>query len=183
MPDNYGYRIEGGKSAISENRTLIMGISMLSIMLFHQPWFFGHGIDNFFYYYGYWGVDFFLFVSGFGIAHSLEKNTLGHYCRNRITRLLPYCLVFGALRAILYYNGIHGFTPKFHPSVGLVACSLDLWYIEAILIFYSLAPLFKKITDHMPFVAFFFSVLICLTIRTIDKPDFFNDYLLLKRGH
>lgn len=120
---------------ISENRTLIMGISMLAIMLFHQPWFYGHGIDTFFYHFGYWGVDFFLFVSGFGIYNSLEKNSLSVYFRNRFFRLAPYSLAFGIIRAILYLNGIHGFTEGFHPSVGLVALSLDLWYIESIIIF------------------------------------------------
>lgn len=35
-----------------------MGIAMFSIMVFHQMWFYGHVIDNFFYYYGSWGRRF-----------------------------------------------------------------------------------------------------------------------------
>ena len=51
-----------------------MGLSMLSIMLFHQylssvfPF-------NFFHNFGYWGVDVFLFLSGAGLVYSLNKNT------------------------------------------------------------------------------------------------------------
>lgn len=97
---------------------------MLSVMLFHQPWFRGHIVDDLFRTYGDWGVDFFLFVSGFGIAHSLEKNTTGVYFRNRIVRVLPYCLAYGVIKGLLYINGIIGFEPNFQPSVGLVFCCL-----------------------------------------------------------
>lgn len=83
------------RNIISDNRTLIMGLAMLSVILFHQPWFYGHGIDSFFYHFGWWWGGFFLFVSGFGIANSLEKHTIITYYKNRIKRVIPYCLVYG----------------------------------------------------------------------------------------
>lgn len=188
MVDRQKYVIGGdsqslpSKKIISDNRTFIMGVAMLAVMLFHQPWFHDHGVDTFFLYYGSWGVDFFLFVSGFGIAHSLEKNTIGTYFRNRIVRILPYCIAYGVVRGLLYCNGIHGFTPKYHPSVGLVFCCLDLWYIEAILLFYLVAPLFKKVVERWVWLAFMLSIIIWLMPRYIETPDFFADYQLLKRS-
>lgn len=170
------------KKIISENRTLIMGIAMFAILLFHQQWFHGYGWDKFFYHFGYWGVDFLLFVSGFGITHSLEKNTTGVYFHNRIVRILPYCLAFGVVRGLLYYNGIHGFPPNFHPPVALVFCCLDLWYIEAILVYYLIAPLFKKVVDRWALLAFLLSIIIWLLPRYIDTTDFFAYYHIPQRS-
>lgn len=56
-----------------------MGFAMISIMLFHQPFFFDNLFVGFFHLFGYWGVEVFLFVSGFGIVHSLKKNSIPVY--------------------------------------------------------------------------------------------------------
>ena len=59
------------KQDISEKRTLLMGVAMLSIMLFHQGWIWGwNPFFAFFHFYGNWGVDIFFFVSGFGLYYS-----------------------------------------------------------------------------------------------------------------
>lgn len=42
-----------------------MGFAMISIMLFHQPFFYRNPFVDFFHLFGYWGVEVFLFVSGF----------------------------------------------------------------------------------------------------------------------
>ena len=158
-----------------------MGIAMLSIMMFHQMWFFGHGIDNLFYYYGSWGVDFFLFVSGFGIAHSLQKNKVLIFYNNRIKRIVPYCLVLGILRALFYYNGIHGFVPKWYPHIGLVACSLDLWYIEAIIFYYLVSPVLNRGLQKWGGYFLVVIFLVSLLYSWLPKPDFFTHWHLLKR--
>ena len=52
---------------------------------------------------GYIGVEVFLFISGFGIAHSLAKNSLGQYYKNRVIRLIPACILFDLCKIALSY--------------------------------------------------------------------------------
>lgn len=102
---------------ISKNRTAIMGFAMMSIMLFHQPFFYGNPFVDFFHLYGFWGVEVFLFVSGFGIVHSLKKNSLAIYYTNRLKRLLPSCLLVGIGKYVLVQMGFvcfHMGVPLFH---------------------------------------------------------------------
>ena len=82
---------------ISEHRTLLMGVAMLSIMLFHQGWIWGwNPFFAFFHFYGNWGVDIFFFVSGFGLYYSLKRdyNVISFYKRRMsLSDLLLYLLL------------------------------------------------------------------------------------------
>lgn len=69
---------------ISKYRTRIMGCAMIAIMLFHQPFFYSNPLVDFFHLYGFWGVEVFLFVSGFGVVYSLRKNSLKQYYINSL---------------------------------------------------------------------------------------------------
>ena len=60
-------------SILSQFRAAIMGISMVFVIMFHQGFISGL-IPFFFHKTGYLGVDAFLFISGFGIYFSLNKN-------------------------------------------------------------------------------------------------------------
>lgn len=120
-------------SHISESRTFVMGVSMMIIMLFHQhfverPLF--EPISTF----GLWGVDIFMFVSGFGCAYSIKKSERqGHWVRQfywrRATRIMPAALIAGWI--MLPFRDIVGFKDY----VGM-----HLWYMKVILIFYAMAP-------------------------------------------
>lgn len=122
---------------ISHNRTSIMGIAMMSIMLFHQPFFYGNTFVDFFHLFGHWGVDVFLFVSGFGLVHSLRKNSISNFYKNRCKRLLPACLVVGVFKFLLMQLG---FTHHTHDNIILLLTNLYLWYIYAIVVLYIMAP-------------------------------------------
>lgn len=173
--------MKSNKELISENRTIIMGLAMISIILFHQPWFSNHIVDDIFHRIGYFGVDFFLFVSGFGIANSLQRNGISTFYFNRVRRLLPYCIIYGGIKACSYYYGIHGFTPNFHPSIALVSCCLDLWYIEAIVIYYLLAPIINVAIKKFGGTFFFVSILGAYFLSFIKFPENITEFLLFKR--
>lgn len=72
---------------ISKNRTYLMGIAMILVVIYHafscvyNP----IGVLNI----GYVGVDIFLFLSGFGLASSFEKNKISNFYKNRFTRIYP----------------------------------------------------------------------------------------------
>lgn len=88
---------------ISKYRISAMGISMVSIMLYHQNWITNGIFFEWVRMLGYIGVEVFLFISGFGIAHSLAKNSLGQYYKNRVIRLIPACILFDLCKIALSY--------------------------------------------------------------------------------
>lgn len=47
--------------------------------------------------------------------------------------------------------------------------------------FYILAPIIKELIERSPAITFFSVIVLCLSIRYIDKPQAFTDYLLLSR--
>lgn len=126
---------------ISQNRTAIMGFAMMSIMLFHQPFFYNNPLVDFYHLFGSWGVPVFLFVSGFGIVHSLRKNSIKVYCKNRLTRMLPACLLVGVVKYFFVHMDFVEFSSM---NIFLLLTNIYLWYIYAILVYYILAPLLYK---------------------------------------
>lgn len=120
-----------------------MGISTISIILYHQTWITSGIFFEWIHLIGYIGVEVFLFLSGFGIAHSLKKNTLRQYYKNRIIRLVPVCLIYGLLKICL---SIIPTMPKCQ-NLFLDLFSLSHWYIYAIVIYYLSAPVIYKIAD------------------------------------
>lgn len=140
---------------ISANRAYLMGIAILSIMLFHQAWIYGwNPVFAFFHFYGNWGVDIFFLVSGFGLYYSLKKdNRVAHFYYRRIIRILPLCLVCGLFRYIVDHIlpvGIGGYPTGEHAisSNWLTILSWDKWFIPVILIYYMVMPLIYKAIDR-----------------------------------
>lgn len=126
---------------VSECRDSIMGVAMLSIMLFHQ-YFISIIPFNFFHNFGYWGVDIFLFLSGMGLVNSLKKNTTKEYYKRRFIRIIPSCLLCGTTKYLfftLFYSSL--FILKDGLKIGIWSiASLDLWYIHTIIILYLISP-------------------------------------------
>ena len=75
---------------ISRYRSELMGWSILWIMMLHFTF---NQIKplGFIAQYGFAGVDIFIFVSGFGLFFSLDKNDdLITFYRKRLLRIFPY---------------------------------------------------------------------------------------------
>lgn len=146
-----------------------MGIAILWVMFFHSK------LDVSFFPLlelikgcGNAGVDIFMFVSGFGIYYSLNKNTsLKVYYKNRLLRILPYYLPIVLLFSLyLYSKGIWGMdiviknllTISYWTWTGLN--QMFDWYVPAILVVYMVAPLFYKFFKKNKTIA-------CLTVIVI----------------
>lgn len=65
----------------------LMGIAMLFVVVFHAFCWIYNPVGGF--NIGYVGVDMFLFLSGFGLASSFEKNKLSIFYKNRLKRIYP----------------------------------------------------------------------------------------------
>lgn len=141
---------------ISNNRSFLMGIAMLSIMLFHQGWIWGwNPFFAFFHFFGNWGVDIFFFVSGFGLYYSLNKDgNIASFYKRRLIRMLPICLVCGLFRYIVDHIlpvGVGGYPTGVHEvsSDWMTILSWDRWFIPVIMVYYLLVPfLFRGLEKY-----------------------------------
>lgn len=126
--------------SISAYRTFLMGLSIIMIMFFHNLWVrdvIWLKPVNFF---GDFGVDVFLFLSGFGIVRSLRNNNLKSFFKHRFIRIIPLCVICGLAKFLVSHYIINndelwGWQTFF---------GFDLWYIKAILILYFLSPFFYR---------------------------------------
>ena len=154
---------------VSKHRASLMGLSILSVMLFHQ-YFTSIPPFNFFHNYGYWGVDIFLFLSGMGMVSSLQNHTLAEFYKRRCSRILPICIVCGTLKYITFLlmgTSVASIQEGLHLGWWSVA-SLDLWYVNVILIFYAVSPLLYKSLNHFRWqTLFIIFVLFCLNGLTL----------------
>ena len=133
------------KSIIDQDRLFIMGIEMISIMLFHEEFlsdYFFESIRHF----GHLGVDVFFFLSGYGIAHSLDRNNILKFYCNRIVRLLPSCLIWGTI-GLLVSVFLDGGVPPLRYYLLTPLC-LDKWFIFAIVLFYVVSPFLFRIAKN-----------------------------------
>ena len=120
------------KDYISRHRTYLMGLAMIAIILFHL------GFTPVFRCIGPFGVDIFMFVSGFGCTYALQKSDAITFFRRRLMRLLPSCLLVGC---IVYAADHYLHAEKTVCFMAVSLFSLHRWYIQAILICYALCPI------------------------------------------
>lgn len=149
---------------ISKQRSAIMGIAILWIMLFHAPVELNDLILMFIKGIGYGGVDVFLFLSGFGLYFSLSKKSvnLRNWYWNRFVRILPefWLYLFVAWFVAMDYS-IKSFFELLLCATTLgywiPIIPYKLWYISSILFFYAIYPLifhcYKKRGVIVPIVA------------------------------
>ncbi len=126
---------------LSENRAQLMGVAMLSIMLFHQQ-FIGQGkfVFEFFHSCGHWGVDMFMFLSGMGCYYAFRKApSVGCFYKRRLRRIMPSAVCAGVIKVLIIGFLWH---QSFHVNACLRLFGLDLWFIRSILILYLLFPVF-----------------------------------------
>lgn len=133
--------MEQYSSKISDARGFTMGVAIIVIMLFHLSFCSSLNLDVF-RHVGNWGVDMFLFVSGFGICHSLcsytpsfSKEFILLFYFRRIVRILPAVMCFAVFR--LVRGDIDSFSQAVKYALGL-----NYWYIVYIYVLYLLSPLF-----------------------------------------
>lgn len=138
MSNNYLIR-----DKVSFYRDALMGFATIGVVLFHfYYWIKPSLIASFFAHYGHWGVDIFLFLSGFGCAFALKKYDSRLFWKKRVIRILPTCLLVGASILLIDSKfGIDNF-PEF--KWAHIIC-LHRWYIQASIFCYALSPLFYRI--------------------------------------
>lgn len=131
-------------SKISSNRTYLMGVAMLMVLLYHLFDWVHNPVGKF--NIGYVGVDCFLFLSGYGLRHSFERNSIPHFLKNRIKRIYPIYFIAVCLTFLIlpldwtssdFVNNL--LTIGFYTDGGVNRYD---WYVESLFTLYFLFPLF-----------------------------------------
>ncbi len=144
---------------LSDNRTFLMGIAMLSIIIFHftQDQFRHGGITFGFFsiyknYIGSVGVDIFLMLSAFGLYYSMKKNNdkFMFYYKRYTKVLIPYLLVaipfftwlciYKKLPFLMFFKEISFYELLRHNHIWY-------WFIFFICLCYLIFPLLFKFID------------------------------------
>lgn len=83
-------------SSISKYRSPIMGMAIIWVVMFHYR--LQAPILSVISNYGYAGVDFFMFLSAFGLYYSMSKNdNVMMFYKKRFLRIFPTYFIIGFL--------------------------------------------------------------------------------------
>ncbi len=118
---------------IFSQRTFLMGLAMVSIMLFHER-FVESDCLLAFHACGHYGVDVFFFLSGMGIACSLRKNPLRTFYANRFWRIFPAWLLAVLISYAVDCGG------EFH-ILDFLWWAGHWWFLRTLAIYYLVSPL------------------------------------------
>lgn len=133
---------------ISTQRSFIMGIAILWIVWFHTDLSYQIPLLSFLRETGYGGVDLFFLLSGVGAWFSLQKNPdAASYLKRRARRILPsyYPFIIAWLLMMKITGELYGTEIIGNLTMlGWWAQGRNQfnWYVDAIWLFYLLAPVF-----------------------------------------
>ncbi|WP_455614568.1 acyltransferase family protein [Bacteroides congonensis] len=164
-------------SVYSKYRTQIMGVSALMIIICHvQGIDFSHfPIVKKLIWFGNYGVEFFLFVSGFGMFYSLDNMDTGliHWYKKRYIRILvPYVLITSLLYPLrLIFGGDFGIRDfLLHiTTLEFWMYHKGAWFIAMLFPLYLITPLIARLFDRMQkrFLAMLVLMIIFLILSQI----------------
>ena len=131
---------------IVNNRSLFWGISILLILLYHQPDY--SLIKGIYFYPGFVGVDVFLFFSGYGLCFSINKHSLIDFYKRRLERILPLYLLMAILCSlVLSFRGEKVYTIWDYfcnlTTLSYYGLGGDVfeWFLSALFLLYLIFPL------------------------------------------
>ena len=147
---------------ISRYRSVLFGISIISIILFHYcedyvNAFQDGNVDSNLIIFGYYkmisslGVEVFIFLSGLGLFYSMSNNSnVIRFYEKRVKRLIvPYIFIgiifWGVFDLILNKDGIIRFIKDFTFVTFFTEGQRTIWFIGVIFIFYLVFPLVYKL--------------------------------------
>lgn len=142
---------------ISKYRTPIMGLSILWVIFYHigLEYKYPNHVIGKIASLGYGGVDFFIFLSGFGLYYSyLKDNRIDHFYSKRLFRIFPefimvtivFCIArgdFSIIEVLIRISTIGFWFPQF-------SIPFNQWYVSAIIMFYLAFPLYMNYFNKKP---------------------------------
>lgn len=158
------------KQLVSTRRTHFMGWAMILVWIYH------------FFLYTYnpigplsrsIGVDVFLFLSGFGLFYSYNKNTISKFYYNRYSKILFLFIIL--CLSISYIDGkgnLIGYLITYNYWTGQKSAD---WYLSFIISLYWLFPFFIRFVNSFKFKSYFlsllFSTIALLVLKIMGNGD------------
>ncbi len=157
---------------ISTYRSELMGIAIIWIMMIHFD-FTQLKPLGFISQFGFLGPDIFLFVSGFGLFYSLDKNNdIIFYFKKRIIRIFPIYYIIGIIPSIFFYkDSLFDYLFRYS-TIGFWTNGIYRdWYIPSAVMLYIWAPFIKKAFDKKKFFVLYLLTLLAITLAfyLVDK--------------
>lgn len=158
------------------NRSILMGIAMIMVVIYH---FFCQVYNPIhFFNIGYVGVDLFLFLSGMGLAESYKKNSIIQFYKNRFFRIYPIYFI-GVISSFAIFKSNWGFddlianlfTFGFYTKGGVQRYD---WYLESLFTLYLAFPLFVYFgkTRYVGIISLF--IIVAVTLYNFNIPWYYD---------
>jgi len=178
-------------SVISQQRSVLMGIATLLVVIFHSvdlstkflPLNILKGLLNFIKTNGEVGVDIFLLLSGFGLYYSLEKDkSLKRFYKKRFLRVVPSIFIVAILyNALIPHNsGSLAFFCNITFVAFFINGSRTFWYFSLLLLLYFVYPFIHRIIRRYKYKGFALLVLIALSLNIVGYFLFHDYYMLVE---
>lgn len=154
---------------ISESRSLLMGLAIISVMIQHTYAWLNVDTNNLIVRvlispFGLFFTNTFLLVSGYGIYYSLNNNRhICQYYKKRISRVyLPFILISFPFYLIWYIcdGGIFDFLLNVTSLYSLLELNNGMWYITASMMMYLVAPLLFKVAVRSTITVYLIAAII-----------------------
>ena len=132
----------------STYRSELMGWAIIWIMMLHFT--FNQIMPlGFIAQYGFAGVDIFMFVSGFGLYYSLDKDHhIIRFYKKRLLRIFPTYFILGFFASILLFSDDLLSYLFRYTTLGFWTGGIYWeWYIPSLVMLYFVAPILKKLFD------------------------------------
>ena len=138
---------------ISTYRSELMGWAILWIMMLHFTF---NQIKplGFIAQYGFAGVEIFMFVSGFGLYYSLDKDRhIIRFYKKRLLRIFPTYYILGIIASIiLFSDNLPSYLFRYTTLGFWIGGIYWEWYIPSIVMLYLVSPFLKKLIDRYPYI-------------------------------
>lgn len=151
-------------NGIINNRMYLMGVAIIMVVVYHLFCWVYNPVS--FFNLGYVGVDLFLFLSGFGLSYSFEKNSILCFYKHRIMRIYPMYFIAVLLT---FFLKRWSFTDLFLnlAAIGFYTSTSENrfdWYVISLFSLYLTFPFFYYYSKlkYNGIVVFFSVVLILL---------------------
>lgn len=147
---------------ITTYRTELMGCAIIMVLSYHCYCWPTYNYYISLFRWGFFGVDIFILLSGFGLCHAYVRHKLLHFYSRRLMRLLPLFWIMISLSTLLSYwvyndfNWMHYLCDLLTMSYyGIGGEYSDNWFIASILLLYLIFPILFKVIKWSPnFICF-----------------------------
>ena len=161
---------------ISTYRSELMGWAILWIMMLHFTFNQIKPI-GFIAQYGFAGVEIFMFVSGFGLYYSLDKDRhIIRFYRKRLLRIFPTYYILGIIASIILFNdNLLSYLFRYTTLGFWIGSIYWEWYIPSLVMLYLVSPFLKKLIDRYLYIVGGVALFtLGLAYYLIDKDQILN---------